>query len=248
MTRKKKIDPQPPARDPLKAWGDVPVDDIVECKRLSEIVERGGRRISEFDEFCFKLREACHEASWDISERSRKKPKPKKPSPINIALGTLASSLRATRAELTDLGADAANTLQDIAGEDLNDDDLTDIWQLLEPRGLESGAFRIDCVDRMMNGLEIWAETAQAEFPRRGRGRPSKEIERALINKLIDIWTAQTGKRPTSTTGIDGSNPRSGDFLDFCNAVIIPILDKRREPQMNVDEYLQKVLYPPSKK
>jgi hypothetical protein len=245
MGRPRKPTASPPPRDPFEAWGDVPSDKRSERKRLARIVARNGRRIDNYRAFCRELGGACHDANSDLYERLRYEQ-----TAVAAVLDDLRQKMADARKALRELGADAAEALNEaIVGErrDRQDDCL---WYHLESPDLTwfepSWAERGEWVGRALADCEGWADKACEAVGKRPPGRPQDQVTRDLVQKLGELWRKQTGRPPTVATDWE-SYKKSGDFLEFCEEVIMPIWENRGVNLPAVEAFVKNYLYPPKK-
>jgi len=186
---------------------------------------------------------------------------------VYAALNDLHSKLESAHRALLDVGYDGSEALYRRAarrkaqGPDRNGED---IWQRLETHDRRpSGAARIQWLGRALADGAHWAAEARAfvgkpgtitdesdsDDPRlaprrRGGGRPRGWAAENALHQLIGIWEEQTGRPPTigtdSTTG-----HKSGRFLEFSEAILVPIYQAIGLPPPRIGALAQKLLYPP---
>lgn len=246
MPRRKKMPERPKPRDNGLLWfGDVlpcddelPCDNDVELQRLAAIVTRGDRRIFCFERFCYELRSASHDARVVLSERARNA------RPHTFAtLDALAEKMADARAALENLADDASNALHWEAGErDYAARPETGyLTKSFEARLFASG--NIDRVKRALADCERWATEARQTVRLPGRHRPREVIGRRMVARLAELWEEQTGQRPTLTTD-RVTQEKSGDFLEFCEAVMVPVWNAAGQNLPSVPNLVQRHLYP----
>ena len=84
-------------------------------------------------------------------------------------------------------------------------------------------------LDRALDGVESlarWVPRAEEAIGENKGGRPKQEAIQQAITDLREIWTRYAGREPTLS--YDSLTKRtSGPFLDFCQAALAPLLEKR---------------------
>lgn len=244
MGRPKKPIAPPPPRDSFEAWGDVPTDQRAEVERLASIVTRNGRCIADFHAFSEELGAACHEANWALYERLRRDPSAK-----TAILEDRLEKAAAFRKALAAPAHDADEPLSDAMALDARNPPKTAFpWQLLEgpPDGLFAPRLeeRTDWLVRAVADYERWVAKALADIGKPAPGRRPDQVAMDLVRRLADLWERQTGCAPTLTT-----NPytleKKGDFLEFCEEVIVPIWRARGLALPSVKDFVKRLLYAP---
>ena len=72
-------------------------------------------------------------------------------------------------------------------------------------------------------------------------GRPKQEAIQQAIIDLREIWTRYAGREPTLSYD-RLTKKTSGPFLDFCQAALAPLLEKRGI-RANLERPIRKALY-----
>jgi hypothetical protein len=242
MGRPKKPIAPPPPRDPFEAWGDVPMDQRAERKRLARIVACSGRHIANYRAFCRGLGAACHEANWAIYERTRIHP-----SAVVAELEKFREAMAAAREVLASPTFDLKEILNERVaseGDDLPEDFP---WRQIEPPGLDlfppSWEERAAWTGREVAYHEHVAAKALAAIDKPGPGRRPDDVARDLVRRLAELWRAQTGCTPTLITDPYTLEKR-GDFLEFCEEVIRPIWQGRGLQPPSVEAFVRDYCYP----
>ena len=110
------------------------------------------------------------------------------------------------------------------------------------PYGWPSGlaGFR---VGRALDGVESlarWVPRVEEAIGESKSGRPKQEAIQQAITDLREIWTQHTGREPTLS--YDRTKRTSGPFLDFCQAALAPLLEKRGI-EAQLERPIRKALY-----
>lgn len=206
--------PPPNRRDPWKAWGNVPADDWDEVERLAKLV--GGKKaLTGLEDFGIKLREACHNAHWELYERNRSDDQA-----TRLRLASLCKAIRNLQGEIVGLGSDAQALLEQVA-EDFIEPSSDKFWFWLEPKDFPpDGSSRLALLKHALNDAHLWAESAVNRASPVDRRTVRRETENRLAFELAVIWLDHSGKQPTvsNDTG-DGES----EFSVFCFEVMHPI-------------------------
>lgn len=109
--------------------------------------------------------------------------------------------------------------------------------------GKESvGKKNIETVTHTLMDCRRWAEEARPEKKKRGVGRPRNIVGEAAVARLVKLWEQQTGQRPVLTTD-RVTNEKSGDFLEFCEAVMAPIWESAGQSLPSLPDLVKRCLY-----
>jgi len=239
MARPRKPLNVPPPPDFFKAYGDVPADDPAECTLLAAMLPS----IADHDTFQRELRRTSHLLHMRLSERKRFNAEAAKA--VLASLEVLQGRLECALAAMDDLGYDASEALERQAERQPRrprGDKGETLWQWLESTDARPiGRDRVGWIKRALTDCACWAAEARAGIwipranmdppdpddptsrPRhRLPGRPPDENVKAAMRSLRDIWIEQTGMKRSYTTD-PVTNVRSGEFIKFCEAVIVPI-------------------------
>ena len=99
-------------------------------------------------------------------------------------------------------------------------------------------------VGRALDGVESlarWVPRAEEAIGENKGGRPKQEAIQQAITDLREIWTRHAGREPTLS--YDRLTKRtSAPFLDFCQAALAPLLEKRGI-EANLERPVRKALY-----
>ena len=255
--RKKPADiPAPPNFE--KSYADLLIDSPAERKRIARLLPR----ISDYRAFRRDVVDVSHWTHMELYERKRSNQKA-----VYAALDDLHSKLESAHRALLDLGYDGSEALYRRAARRIAQDpdrNGEDIWQRLETLDRRpSGAARIQwLVCALADGVR-WAAEARAfvgkpgtitiesdsndprSAPRRrGGGRPRGWAAENALHRLIGIWEEQTDGRPTIVTD-PKTGHKSGHFLEFSEAILVPIYQAMGLKPPGVGALAQKLLYPP---
>ena len=257
MPRRKPVEnPAPPNFE--ESYGDLLIDSPAERKRIARLLPH----ISDYRAFRRDVVDVSHWTHMELYERKRSNQKA-----VYAALDDLHSKIESAHRALLDVGYDGSQALyrraerQEAQGSRRSGDDL---WQWLETHDRRpSGAARIQWLGRALADGAHWAAEARAfvgkpgtitdesdsDDPRsaprrRGGGRPRGWAAENALHQLIGIWEEQTGRPPTigtdSTTG-----HKSGRFLEFSEAILVPIYQAIGLTPPRIGALAQKLLYPP---
>ncbi|HZJ03049.1 MAG TPA: hypothetical protein VFE20_05100 [Thermoleophilia bacterium] len=108
--------------------------------------------------------------------------------------------------------------------EDLPPGTSPESWEPLEPLALLQ--------ERLTQALE-------AETIRKRSGKPAPPLQLYLISRLVSLWEASTGLR-AGYTGSDDLNGYGGPFLDFAEAVALPLLGPHFIRRRDFAEWIKK--------
>lgn len=258
MVRRKAPQPSSTTGDPGEALALIPFDTPEGREQILSLLPS----ISGHDAFLHEVLKVAHWLNQELHERTQNDPRA-----TRKRLSLLKSTLDAACGALQDLGAEAELALfrraECEARRTRGNRDET-IWHRLELDGMPtSGAARVQWIIQALMDCARWAAEAEVNIAvskvvilppdpdipnsqrqRMGGGRPRDAAAEEAMRSLIDIWTFQTGRRPTITTDpITGRKKKEKPFLAFCEAVITPIYKAYglRPPSMGV--LAQKMLY-----
>lgn len=255
MPRTKRPIAAPPRHDALRSCQNLPVHDPAEFDRLAGMLPSVTDREALRNELDAKSLWLC----IAISERPRGDLKAD-----HALLRDLELNLSKALSALDSLGHHATEALHDRAKRQDKRIGGAGLWRKVEAADeAPVGRERVGWVAQAIEDCIQWAAEAQVglnlphvivDEPDPGDPSPTARVRKPgrpktaapakdAVRDLARIWNEQTGKRATMATN-PVTHEKSGAFLEFCTAFIVPIYLARQIKAPNVGALVANVLYP----
>lgn len=227
--------PAPPAPTMSAAMPPIPADGHRQRKKLARYLPTL-RDYRAFRNDTWKISLGLSSSIYEITRND--------PADARRRLEKLSKLLSDATIAISELGYDARWKLDSFAGIEIRHEEarkrsenaLSYSTETFHDRGHRA----VDGLAKEVAHLAHLAENAALGINTPGKGRPPADAYREAVRSLMEVWTEQTGERPTLVTLPSGR--KKGVFLDFCREVIDPIYRAHDLEPPNGESVVREVL------